>query len=92
MSADTATQPINTANAVQDGDPSPLTKVDSAVQGLSSSPTEEKTTKHRRTSSSAPGVWNINDLGMDFSFLSPSFPCILVTLSSSSFIKQILMS
>lgn len=64
MSADTATQPINTSNTVQDGDPSPLTKVDSAVQGLSSSPTEEKTTKHRRTSSSAPGVYNINELGM----------------------------
>lgn len=66
MSADTAAQPINTANAGQDADPSPLTKVDSAVQGLSSSPTEEKTTKHRRTSSSAPGVWNIHDLGMSF--------------------------
>jgi len=39
---------------------SPLTKVDSAVQGLSSSPPKEK--GHRRTSSSAPGVFNINDL------------------------------
>lgn len=65
MSAETATQPINTANAGKDADPIPLTKVDSAVQGLSSSPTEEKKTSgHRRTSSSAPGVWNINDLGM----------------------------
>ena len=63
MSAETATQPINTANAGKDADPIPLTKVDSAVQGLSSSPTEEKKTiGHRRTSSSAPGVWNINDL------------------------------
>ncbi|KAF7931440.1 uncharacterized protein EAE98_002622 [Botrytis deweyae] len=63
MSADTATQPINTANAGKDADPIPLTKVDSAVQGLSSSPTDEKKTMgHRRTSSSAPGVWNINDL------------------------------
>ncbi|KAK3381698.1 hypothetical protein B0H63DRAFT_212572 [Podospora didyma] len=38
----------------------PLTKVDSAVQGLSSSPPKE--TKHRRASSSATGVMNINDL------------------------------
>merc|ERR1712000_301018 len=41
----------------------PLTKVDSAVQGLSSSPTEEKTT--RRKSSSVPGVYNILDLEED---------------------------
>ncbi|KAB5583012.1 hypothetical protein GE09DRAFT_287202 [Coniochaeta sp. 2T2.1] len=38
----------------------PLTKVDSAVQGLSSSPPKEK--GHRRASSSAAGVYNINDL------------------------------
>jgi hypothetical protein len=38
----------------------PLSKVDSAVQGLSSSPPKE--TKHRRASSSANGVMNINDL------------------------------
>ncbi|KAF4122739.1 hypothetical protein GMORB2_7046 [Geosmithia morbida] len=38
----------------------PLTKVDSAVEGLSSSPPKGK--GHRRQSSSAPGVWNINDL------------------------------
>jgi len=65
MSAETAPKPINTSSSaiVEDGDPAPLTKVDSAVQGLSSSPTEEKTIKHRRTSSaSAPGVWNVNDL------------------------------
>ncbi|KAL8838059.1 MAG: hypothetical protein Q9170_002295 [Blastenia crenularia] len=42
---------------------SDLTKVDSAVSGLSSSPTEEKK-GHRRASSSAAGVYNINDLGM----------------------------
>jgi len=36
----------------------PLSKVDSAVQGLSSSPPKEK----RRASSSVPGVFNINDL------------------------------
>merc|ERR1712000_125156 len=41
----------------------PLIKVDSAVQGLSSSPTEEKTT--RRKSSSVPGVYNILDLEED---------------------------
>lgn len=37
-----------------------LTKVDSAVAGVS--PTEEKK-GHRRASSSAAGVFNINDLG-----------------------------
>ncbi|KAI9845763.1 MAG: hypothetical protein M1838_001550 [Thelocarpon superellum] len=37
-----------------------LTKVDSAVSGLSSSPPDKK--GHRRASSSATGVWNINDL------------------------------
>jgi hypothetical protein len=46
-----------------DAAPSPLTKVDSAVQGLSSSPPKDGA-KHRRVSSSAAGVMNINDLGM----------------------------
>ncbi|KAF5022024.1 hypothetical protein F66182_5907 [Fusarium sp. NRRL 66182] len=44
----------------------PLSKVDSAVQGLSSSPPAKDDTKkagHRRASSTAPGVMNINDLG-----------------------------
>lgn len=41
----------------------PLSKVDSAVQGLSSSPPKEK--GHRRASSSAEGVFNINDLERD---------------------------
>ncbi|KZZ99446.1 hypothetical protein AAL_02018 [Moelleriella libera RCEF 2490] len=41
----------------------PLTKVDSAVQGLSSSPPKER--GHRRQSSSAAGVMNINDLEKD---------------------------
>ncbi|KAM0815926.1 hypothetical protein AB5N19_01727 [Seiridium cardinale] len=36
----------------------PLTKVDSAIQGLSSSPPQKKT----RMSSSAPGVMNLDDL------------------------------
>lgn len=40
----------------------PLSKVDSAVQGLSSSPPTKDEKGHRRTSSSAAGVMNINDL------------------------------
>ncbi|KAL2149290.1 hypothetical protein VTH82DRAFT_8638 [Thermothelomyces myriococcoides] len=40
----------------------PLTKVDSAVQGIDEPPKEEKETKQRRTSSSVTGVMNINDL------------------------------
>ena len=39
----------------------PLTKVDSAVEGLSASPPKKE--GHRRQSSTAPGVYNINDLG-----------------------------
>lgn len=47
----------------------PLTKVDSAIAGLSISdekPDIEKEVKaktHRRTSSTVEGVWNIKDLG-----------------------------
>jgi len=44
-----------------DAAPSPLTKVDSAVQGLSSSPAKDGV-KTKRASSSYPGVMNINDL------------------------------
>ncbi|KAJ9131219.1 WD repeat containing protein 44 [Coniochaeta hoffmannii] len=40
----------------------PLTKVDSAVQGLSSSPPKDAAKGHRRASSSAAGVYNVNDL------------------------------
>ncbi|KAH8903513.1 hypothetical protein BR93DRAFT_885024 [Coniochaeta sp. PMI_546] len=40
----------------------PLSKVDSAVQGLSSSPPKEAAKGHRRASSSAAGVFNVNDL------------------------------
>jgi len=40
----------------------PLSKVDSAIAGLSSSPTEEKKMGHRRSSSSASGVFNVLDL------------------------------
>ena len=49
----------------------PLTKIDSAISGLSSSPPDSKGAAkgHRRASSSAAGVYNINDLGK----LKPSF-------------------
>jgi len=41
----------------------PLSKVDSAVQGMASSPTKEAAPKEkRRASSSVPGVYNILDL------------------------------
>ncbi|KAI9819846.1 MAG: hypothetical protein M1827_006415 [Pycnora praestabilis] len=43
-------------------DTAPLTKVDSAISGLSSSPPKEERKGHRRASSSATGVYNINDL------------------------------
>lgn len=57
----------------------PLTKVDSAIAGLSISDekpdTNEKAVKgkktHKRTSSTAEGIWNIKDLGE-----SPSYPQI----------------
>ncbi|MCJ1368608.1 hypothetical protein MMC16_007752 [Acarospora aff. strigata] len=39
-----------------------LSKVDSAVSGLSSSPPKDEKKGHRRASSSATGVYNINDL------------------------------
>jgi len=52
-----ATEPIDTM--------APLSKVDSAISGLSSSPIEEKHIRHRRTSSSVSGVFNINDLEKD---------------------------
>jgi hypothetical protein len=42
-------------------DTAPLAKVDSAVEGLGTSPPKEK--GHRRASSSVAGVYNINDLG-----------------------------
>lgn len=48
-----------------------LSKVDSAVAGLSISPKDDKDLKkdkkdkaHKRTTSSSEGVRNINDLGM----------------------------
>jgi len=42
--------------------PIPLTKVDSAIEHGDASPNESKI-KHRRTSSTVSGVFNINDLG-----------------------------
>jgi hypothetical protein len=48
----------------------PLSKVDSAVQGLSSSPKDTAKEGKRRASSSVPGVFNINDLGMSSAFLT----------------------
>jgi hypothetical protein len=52
-----------------DAAPTPLSKVDSAVQGLSSSPPKDETKAEpkRRASSSVPGVYNILDLGMSAS-------------------------
>lgn len=47
---------------------STLSKVDSAIDDAPASPTESKI-RHRRTSSTVSGVFNINDLGMD----GPSF-------------------
>lgn len=41
----------------------PLSKVDSAVQGLSSSPPAKDAKTRRQSSAAAPGVWNVNDLG-----------------------------
>lgn len=42
----------------------PLTKIDSAVQGLSSSPPKDAKAR-RQSSAAAPGVMNINDLERD---------------------------
>lgn len=57
-----------------------LTRVDSAVAGLSISPKDEKLEKpekvekktHKRVSSTAEGVRNINDLGKNLPFQSQS--------------------
>lgn len=46
---------------IMSADTSDLTKVDSAIGGMASSPPKEGT--KRRTTSSAPGVMNLNDLG-----------------------------
>jgi hypothetical protein len=52
----------------------PLSKVDSAVQGLSSSPPKDAKDAKRRASSSVPGVYNITDLGMSSHHASVGFP------------------
>jgi len=58
--------PSNTKHAIimsADAAPTPLSKVDSAVQGLSSSPSAKPDAgAKRRASSSVPGVYNIADL------------------------------
>lgn len=40
-----------------------LSKVDSAISDVPASPSDKKEPKHRRTSSTVSGVFNINDLG-----------------------------
>lgn len=61
----------------------PLTKVDSAIAGLSISDekpeTIEKEVKgktHKRTSSTAEGIWNIKDLGK-YSSISAREPILI---------------
>jgi hypothetical protein len=41
----------------------PLSKVDSAIDDTPGSPSDNKPIKHRRTSSTVSGVFNILDLG-----------------------------
>lgn len=53
--------------------PIPLSKVDSAVQGLSSSPPKERAGHRRMSSHAAEGVFRMEDLGMlPFSFINQS--------------------
>jgi hypothetical protein len=54
-------------------DTQPLTKVDSAVDGLSTSPPKEK--EKRRASSSVPGVYNILDLGKCCEVAACNYTC-----------------
>lgn len=51
-----------------------LSKVDSAISDVPASPSDKKEPKHRRTSSTVSGVFNINDLGE----LIPLMPMIIV--------------
>lgn len=65
LGTNAAAQPINidTKSISHDMDNLDLKKTDSATsEGLSSSPIESKI-RHRRTSSTVSGVFNINDLG-----------------------------
>lgn len=68
----------------------PLTKIDSAVQGLSSSPPKDAKAR-RQSSAAAPGVMNINDLGKFAlsaslcsiaGFFDQAFICYVPTLTS----------
>jgi len=56
--------PTPTMSAEVQEQPS-LTKVDSAIDDAPASPSESKP-RHRRTSSTVSGVFNINDLGMSY--------------------------
>ena len=51
------------AAGVQDATNADLSKVDSAISDAPASPSDKKEPKHRRTSSTVSGVFNINDLG-----------------------------
>lgn len=42
----------------------PLSKVDSAVEGVDAGKDAKDTKKPRMSSIAAPGVWNIKDIGM----------------------------
>lgn len=56
-----------------------LSKVDSAISGLSSSPTEGKhVPAKKRTSSSATGVMNINDLGRSLTAMLSSVVFLII--------------
>jgi len=50
------------AAEVQDSTNADLSKVDSAISDVPASPSDKKEIKHRRTSSTVSGVFNINDL------------------------------
>ena len=54
--------PITMSADVANSTSEDLSKVDSAVSDVPASPSESKI-KHRRTSSTVSGVFNINDLG-----------------------------
>lgn len=66
----------------------PLTKVDSAIAGLSISgekpdtEKEVKTKTHRRSSSAAEGVWNIKELGKEKSSISVKETILMILQKS----------
>ena len=60
----------------------PLSKVDSAVDDTPASPSESKI-RHRRTSSTVSGVFNINDLG-ELSLLA----CLLALANATAFLRM----